>query len=464
MLNKAVAEYLRANRPGHVEKLLELLRFASTANNPGACRRCAQWLADYLGELGLSSQVMPTGGKDAVYAASSADPAKPTVLIYGHYDVQPPDPLAEWKSKPFQPVIRDGNIYARGASDDKGQMFAHLMAMEAWARGGGELPVNVKVLIEGEEEVGSPSFEPFVAEHGELLACDAAVISDSAFFAPALPSLLTGLRGLAYVEVTFTGPKADAHSGTYGGLLTNPINALAKLVGALHDADGRVTIPGFYDDVVTIDEAQRRQWAALPFDEAEHAASMGVGALGGGEHGYGPLERCWARPTLDCNGMVGGYTDLGAKTIIPARATAKISMRLVAHQKPAKIVASFRQFVAEHTPPGIRGCLEEHSTARPVLLKADGPAMAAARAALRAAFGAEPVLIGCGASVPVTELIQRLLGVDPAMMGFGLPDDRHHSPNEKFALEHLYKGAEASAMFLDELAARADQLRVAGGA
>ena len=454
MLPAAVSEFLTTHRDRHLQELFELLRFASIANNDDdRCARCAAWLADHLRAIGLTARILPSAGKDVVLAESGADPSLPTLLIYGHYDVQPPDPLDQWISEPFEPVLRDGNIVARGADDDKGQLFTHVMAMDAWQNCGGP-PVNIKVLIEGEEEIGSPSLESFMVEHQEALSADAAVISDSAFFAPGIPSILTGLRGLAYVEIETHGPGVDVHSGVHGGLVANPVNALATIIGAMHDDAGRVTLPGFYDDVVEPSEAECESWSDLPFDEADHAASVGVEALGGGEHYLPPLVRNWARPTLDVNGIIGGYTGVGAKTIIPASALAKISMRLVAHQDPDRIVDGIRQFVRQHTSPGIKTEVRLHSTGRPVLLRAGGVAIQAAKAALAEAFGREAVLIGCGASVPVTELIQRILGLDAAMMGFGLPDDNLHSPNEKFSLDQLARGAVASAAFMAELGAR----------
>ena len=455
MLDTTVRDYLSVNHQKHLTQLLDLLRFASIANNDDdQCDTCAAWLVDHLTGLGLEACRLPTGGKEAVFAQSPIDPAKPTLLIYGHYDVQPADPIEQWHTDPFDPELRDGNIIARGSSDDKGQIFIHLMAVEAWQAATGQLPVNVKVLIEGEEEIGSPTLEAFVVEHKDLLAADAAVISDSAFFAPGIPSILTALRGLAYVELEVFGPKADLHSGIQGGVVANPVNALARLVAGLHDADGRVTVPGFYDDVIAPSDEELAAWDRLPFDEAAIAESMGLDSLGGGERALKPLMRRWGRPTLDVNGIIGGYTQAGAKTIIPASALAKISMRLVAHQDPERIVEGFRQYVAENTPPGVRAEVRLHSTGRPIRLDTSGPAIQAAQAAMTEAFGAETVFIGCGASVPVTELFQRLLGLDAAMMGFGLPDDNLHSPNEKFSLEQFRIGAVASAAFMGELPGR----------
>jgi acetylornithine deacetylase/succinyl-diaminopimelate desuccinylase-like protein len=449
MLPEAVTQYLRDNRQRHLDELFELLRFPSVANSePQACRNAAQWLVRRLGKCGLQARAVATGGQPNVLASLHVGDDLPTLLLYGHYDVQPPDPLEQWHSDPFEPVVRDGAIWARGADDDKGQLYAHIMAIEAWQQAGGGVPVNLRVLLEGEEEVGSPEMEGFLAAHAEELTADAAVISDSAFFADNLPSITYSLRGLAYVEVTFRGPSADIHSGVNGGAVANPINALARLVAGMHDNAGRVTLPRFYDDVRPLTEAERHQWDALPSDQAAYARSLGVEALGGGEAGFSVLERLWARPTLDANGFVGGYTGVGSKTIIPAEASVKISMRLVPDQDPVKVVEDFRQYVAQHTPPGIRAEVKLNAGARPVMIPPQSPAMEAGKAALAEAFGADPAMVRCGASVPITELFQRLLGLDAVLMGFGLPGDNLHSPNEHYNLEQFYRGAIASAAMM----------------
>lgn len=458
MLPNAVADYLERHRQQHLAALMDLLRFPSVANirqEPSGCRRCAEWLAERLAGLGLTAEVVPVeGGHPNIIArGQSSHPGARTVLLYGHYDVQPPEPLEAWHSPPFEPEVRDGCIWARGASDDKGQLMAHLMALEAWQRAGGGLPVNVKLFLEGEEEIGSPRLEPFLRARAGDLRADFAVISDSEFFAPGLPSITYGLRGLAYVEVTLRGPSADVHSGVHGGAVANPVNALAALIAAMHGADGRVALPGFYDDVLPLSDRERAEWAGLPWDEAEYARSLGLDVLGGGEKGYSALERRWARPTLDCNGIVGGYTGPGSKTIIPAQASAKVSMRLVARQDPDRIVEGFRRFVAEHTPPGLTADVKVNAGARPVLLATQSPAMAAARAALGEAFGRAPAMIRCGASVPVTELFQRILGLDAVLMGFSLPDDNIHSPNERYRLDQFGRGGIACAAILHNLAA-----------
>jgi acetylornithine deacetylase/succinyl-diaminopimelate desuccinylase-like protein len=453
MPNLDVKQYLDAHRDEHLETLCEFIRFASIANNDDdQCDRCVEWLLAYLDKLDLNTRTLDTGGKPIVYAESIPDPNKPTVLIYGHYDVQPADPLDLWDSDPFEPEVRDGDLFGRGTSDDKGQLFVHLMAIEAWRKTTGELPVNVKVFVEGEEEIGSPTLEACLEEHKDLLAADAAVISDSAFFGLGRPSLATGLRGLAYVQIDFEGPTRDLHSGVYGGVVTNPINALTQLVASMFDADGKVTIPGFYDDVVPLSDAERAAWDRLEFDEDVFGKDVGLDELGGGERGLPVLERRWARPTLDANGIIGGYTGPGAKTVIPSTASVKLSMRLVANQDPEKVVAGIRQFVADNTPAGIKATLSLFSTARPVLLDITTPGIIAADEALAEAFDARVDYIRYGASVPITELFKRILGLDSAMMGFGLPDDRLHSPNEKLTLDQFYRGAIASADFMERLA------------
>jgi acetylornithine deacetylase/succinyl-diaminopimelate desuccinylase-like protein len=461
MLDTRVAKYLRDNRQTLLERVFEFLRLPSIANaggEPDYCQLAAKWLADYAQHAGLQADIWPvadksgTAHKPNVFASSKADPNKPTLLIYGHYDVQPPDPLDQWQSPPFEPTIRDGKIFARGADDDKGQLFAHLCAIEAWNAAGDGLPVNVKIISDGEEEIGSPTLEQFLLDHKEMLAADGAVISDSEFFAPGMPSITYALRGVAYAEVTFEGPMADIHSGLHGGPVANPINALAKFVASLHNADGRITIPGFYDDVASVDQAQCAQWSKLKFSEAMYAKSLGVDALPGGEKGYSVLERRWVRPTLDCNGITGGYSGKGSKTIIPAAASVKITMRLVPNQDPAAIGKAFSKFVRDNTPPGIRSHATVHASARPVMLDCGSPAMLAAKSALAEAFGKEPVMIRCGASVPMAEIMQRVLGIDPVLMGLGLPDDNLHSPNEKFDLDQLWNGAHACATLLQNFA------------
>ncbi len=460
MLDKDVLNYLQSHRNEHLSALKELLAIPSLANiDDGNCEKCADWLVKYLGKAGMKAQVLPTGpygglrsGKPCVVAKYNACDSLPTVLIYGHYDVQPPDPLDLWHTKPFEATVRGENLYARGANDDKGQLFTHIMAIEAWMKTHGRLPVNVTLLLEGEEEIGSPTIEQFIKKHKDLLSADAVVISDSEFFAPGVPSITYALRGIAYFELKVTGAKADCHSGLHGGAVANPINALAKIIAAMHDENGRVTIPGFYDDVLPATDAELKAWAALPFDEKAYAARHGVAALAGGERDRSIFERLWSRPTLDCNGINGGYTGKGVKTVIPSEAYTKITMRLVPHQKPEKIAAGLKQFIAEHTPAGVSVGVTIGQSASAVLLKTDTPEMQAARKAVREAFGSEVAMIRCGASIPITEVIQRLMGLDAVLMGFGLPDDNLHAPNEKFSLQQLWKGSHAAAAFLQAMA------------
>jgi len=455
MLPKEITDYLAANRSRHMEELFELLRYPSVSSQSerkADSLACAERVAGHLRDLGFEAELRPWRQRPVLIARSRAAAGSDrTVLLYGHYDVQPPEPLEQWDSPPFEPTIRDGAIYARGANDDKGQFFAHVKAVEAFVRAGGGLPLNVVFLIEGEEEIGSPELEKFVADNAADLRADYAVVSDSEFFAAGVPSITYGLRGLAYLELTLTGPAGDLHSGLHGGPVVNPLNALARMIAAMHDEAGRVTLGGFYDDVLPLTETEREAWAKLPFDESAYAATIGAD-LAGGEAGRSVLERRWARPTLDVNGIVGGYQGEGAKTVIPSAATAKVSMRLVPNQRPEKVVAAFRKWVAENTPAGVRAEVKVSAEARPVLVGPEIPAMAAAREALAEAFGGEVAMIRNGASVPITELIQRVLGVEPILMGFGLPDDNLHAPNEHFAVEQFERGTVASAAMLYNLA------------
>ena len=454
MLPKAVKDYLDAHRDEQLAQLFELLRFASVSSqseHEADALACVERIAEHLRGLGFSAELRPWR-KHPILIARRAGAAKParTVLLYGHYDVQPPEPLERWESPPFEPTVRDGFIYARGASDDKGQLYAPVKPVEAFVETAGAPPLDVIFFAEGEEEIGSPELEQFVAAAADDLRSDYAVVSDSSFFARGLPTITYGLRGLAYVELTLAGPAEDLHSGVHGGAAVNPLNALAKMIAAMHDEAGRVTLPGFYDDVIELTDAEREAWEALPFDEAEYAKALGAEPAGG-ERGKPLLERRWARPTLDCNGIIGGYQGEGAKTVIPASAMAKLSMRLVPNQLPGRIVESFKRFVGEHTPAGVRASVKVSAEARPVLVPLGGAAMTAAKQALSEAFAAEAVMVRNGASVPITELIQRVLKVDPILMGFSLPEDNLHAPNEHFRLEQFYGGIAASAAMLQKL-------------
>jgi acetylornithine deacetylase/succinyl-diaminopimelate desuccinylase-like protein len=448
MINSAIQTILDERRERHLSDLFELLRFPSDSQQESAagCRPCAEWLVDYLVGLGATAEVVETAGQPCVIGHLGSDAAKPTVLLYGHYDVQPASPLDLWNSDPFEPVIRDGAIYARGANDNKGQFFAHLMAIDAMQAAGG-LPVNVKFLIEGEEEIGSPTMEAVLVERAAELRADALVISDTPFFDAETPSMVSALRGMLCGEIIFKGPSRDLHSGSEGGRFRNPINAIARLVAGMHDEQGRVTIPGFYDAVRPIDEATRQAWAALAFDESAYATSLGVEALAGGELGYSALERTWARPTLDCNGIDGGYTGQGVKMVLPSQAVAKFSVRSVADQEPAALADALETYVRQHTPIGITSETVIFSHSRPVQFRTDTPAFQAAVAAMTDAFGKKPVIVHEGASIPITEAFQRVLGLDAILMGMGLPTDCIHSPNEHFRLTQLHRGATMCADF-----------------
>lgn len=452
MLNPAVKAHLETHREEYLSTLCGMLRFASIANvkEPDGCRPCAEWIVEHLRTLGVKADVLPTKGQPCVFGELHVSDDAPTLLIYCHYDVQPADPLEEWTSGPFEPQVRDGWLFARGASDDKGQLMMHLAAIDALVHTTGA-PINLKLLVEGEEEIGSPNMEPFLVRNKDRLRADALVISDVGFFAEGCPSIMYALRGMCTFDVTFHGPNRDVHSGLEGGVITNPLNALARLTAAFHNDDGSVAIPGFYDDVAPVSEEERAAWRSLPHDDAARAKSLGLEHLGGGERGYSTLERNWVRPTVECNGLNGGYAGPGCKTVIPARATGKFSLRLVANQDPNKIYAAIKQFIHSHTPKGIRAEITVHASNRPVRLPTDTPAMRAGQAAMAEAFGAEPKLICCGASIPITEIFQRVLGLDAVMLGITLPDDNLHSPNERLKLDQLYRGAEMAAAFYDNL-------------
>jgi acetylornithine deacetylase/succinyl-diaminopimelate desuccinylase-like protein len=449
----ALDEYLDQHAAAFEEDLCELLRIPSVSadsrHRPDV-RRAADWLAGQFRSLGMTCDLHETAGHPIVFAESLAAAGAPTVLVYGHYDVQPPDPLDEWISPPFEPTRRDGNLYARGATDDKGQMLTHVKSAEAWVRSEGRLPVNLKFLIEGEEEVGSENLERFVADHRERLACDCVVISDTGQFAPGQPAITYGLRGIAYFELRLTGPRQDLHSGTFGGGVMNPANALAHLLAGLVNERGQIQVPGFYDDVEPLSDAERRQFAALPFDEAKFREQLGVAALAG-EAGYSTLERRWARPTCDINGLWSGYQGEGSKTVLPARAGAKFSFRLVPNQDPAKIHRALEEMLRRRCPPGISMELIAYHGAPGVVVPLDSPYMKAAARAIERGFGRAPVLIREGGSIPVVATFRRQLGVDTLLLGWGLDDDNTHSPNEKFCLADYHRGIRASAYLWEEL-------------
>ncbi|MDX1963320.1 MAG: dipeptidase [Pirellulales bacterium] len=450
----AIQTDLSQHAPRAEADLCELLRIPSvsaiSAHAPDI-QRAADWLHGYFRDLGYQSAIHATPGHPIVLARTPAVDGAITVLVYGHYDVQPPDPLGQWISPPFEPTVRQGNLFARGATDDKGQFLTHVQSAASWTRTAGAPPVNLIFLIEGEEEIGSPNLVPFLQRHASELACDVAVISDTSQFAPDLPAITYGLRGIAYYELTLTGPRQDLHSGTFGGGVTNPANVLVKILGNLHDSHGRVAIPGFYDAVVPLTDRERQEYAQLPFTDQAFFEQVGVsGAFG--EAGYTTLERRWARPTCDINGLTSGYQGEGAKTVLPARASAKFSFRLVPRQDPHALSASLREWIAEQIPAGITWELTDFHGAPGVLVSLDSPYVACAQRAIEQGFGRAPVFIREGGSIPIVGDFKEILGVDTLLLGWGQNDDNMHSPNEKFSLADYHRGIRASAALWEEFA------------
>jgi acetylornithine deacetylase/succinyl-diaminopimelate desuccinylase-like protein len=448
-----INQYLDSHAARFEEELCEFLRIPSVsadASRRDDMHRAAEWVADQLRRLRFVAEVIPTEGHPLVYAESLVIPGAPTALVYGHYDVQPPDPLEKWTTPPFEPSRRNGNLYARGATDDKGQVFTHLKSAEAWITVEGRLPLNLKFLIEGEEEVGSHGVERYLAGHADRLACDCVVISDGGQFAPGVPAITYGLRGIAYYELRVKGPNRDLHSGSFGGSVTNPANALAQMLAGLIDHKGRVTIPGFYDGVVPLTARERAEMAMLPFDEKRYFEQIGVvGSTG--EEGYTTLERRWARPTFDISGLTAGYQGEGAKTVLPAMAAAKFSFRLVPNQDPAKITAGLKWKLTELCPPGVELELIDHHGAPGVLAPLDSPYIEAAARAIEYAFGRRPVFTREGGSIPIVTTFSQQLKADVLLLGWGQDDDNAHSPNEKFSLADFHRGIKASARLWEEL-------------
>ncbi|HEX6535469.1 MAG TPA: dipeptidase [Gemmatimonadaceae bacterium] len=449
-----LARFLESNDQRIHQELFDFLRIPSVSarsEHDGDIRRAAEWLAGAMRDAGLSAEILPTERHPVVLGEwRGAGPDAKTVLIYGHYDVQPAEPLDLWTSPPFEPTMRDGKIFARGSVDDKGQLFLHLKALQAHLATRGTLPVNVIVLAEGEEEVGSDNLVPFIEKYRERLACDYCVISDSAMFAPGLPSILSSLRGLAYFEITVDGPSSDLHSGSYGGAVANPAMALCRILATFHDANGHIAIPGFYDAVREWEPAARAQIRALPFDEERFREETGATALVG-EAGYSTLERLWSRPTCEVNGLLSGYTGEGAKTVLPARAMAKVSCRLVPDQDPREIERLVRAHVERVAPRGVRVRVEHLHGGRPWRAELSGPLFDAARRALAAAFGREPVITGEGGSIPVVGDFERILGVPVLLIGFGLPGENAHAPDEWMSDENFVRGMRAVATLWEEL-------------
>ena len=448
-----VINYINGNRDQYIEELKEFLRIPSISTLPehkSDMYNAANFVSSKLKQAGIENvSIIETAGHPLVYGDWMNAPGKPTVLIYGHYDVQPVDPIELWTSPPFEPTIRDGKIYARGATDDKGQVFMHIKSVEAYFRTMNKLPLNVKFIIEGEEEIGSGNLDKFVKGNTDKLKCDTILISDTALFAPGIPTLTYGLRGLSYQEVEVTGPNRDLHSGSFGGSVANPINTLSQIISKLLDKNGKITIPGFYDDVLKLSKKERDNFKALPFSEKRFAKDLGVSKLNG-ESGYTTLERIWARPTLDCNGIFGGFTGKGAKTVLPSKATAKISMRLVPHQDPKKISKLFNKYIKQITPKTVTVKVSDLHGAYPIITPLEDKSTIAAAKAMSRAFGKKTVYMREGGSIPIVVVFAQKLKAAPVLMGLGLNSENLHSPNEHFNLNHFQLGILGSAYFLDE--------------
>ncbi|MFB3825849.1 MAG: dipeptidase [Bryobacteraceae bacterium] len=449
--------FVEQNRERLLNELNEFLRIPSISTlpeNQPDIRRAAEFVANSLRGVGMERvEIIPTAKHPLVYGEWLHAPGRPTVLCYGHYDVQPADPLELWNTPPFEPTLRDGNLYARGSADDKGQLYTHIKAIEALRAANGKPPLNVKFLIEGEEEVGGASIAQYVAANPEKLKADVALVSDTAMYAPGMPTLCIGLRGLVYMEIEASGPGRDLHSGLYGGASPNPIFGLAELLAKAKDENGVIRIPGIYDDVEPPAPAEAESWKRLPFSEQEFLEKeVGAAALTG-EPGYPVLERIWARPTLEVHGIAGGFTGAGSKTVIPARALAKVSLRLVPRQDPEKIAAAVRDFVAQNTPRGLRMNVNVLSASPGLVISPDQPAIRLAARAFAEVFGRPAVFIRSGGSVPIVGEFANHLGIPTVMMGFGLPDDGLHSPNEKFHLENFYLGIRTVAAFFEQYGA-----------
>ena len=450
-----LAQWLSHNDARIMDELFDFLRIPSISarsEHTPDVKRAAEWVHKKMEAIGFTSRIEPTAGHPIVVAEWRKAPAgAPTILIYGHYDVQPAEPLELWTSPAFEPAIRNGKLFARGSVDDKGQLWVHIKALEAHLATRGTLPVNIIVLAEGEEEVGSEHLAEFIEKNKTELKCDGVVISDSAMFAPGLPSILSSLRGLAYFEINVTGPNSDLHSGMYGGAVVNPAMALARILATMHDAKGKVAIKGFYDGVKAFPFAVRKQMRTLPFKDAAFKRDLGVKALGG-ESGMTTLEKLWTRPTCEVNGMLSGYTGEGAKTVLPGKAMAKVSCRLVPNQDPVKIQKLMKAHVKKHAPPGVTVNVEHLHGGRPWRADLDGPLFDAAKRALAAAFGKTPVITGEGGSIPVVGDFERILKAPVLLVGFGLPGENAHAPDEWIGVDNFQRGMRAIATLYEEVA------------
>ncbi len=453
----SAAAYVKDNRQRYLDQLSELLRIPSVSTDPdraGDVRRAAEWMKARLEAAGCTrAEIHDTKRHPIVYGEWLGAAGKPTILVYGHYDVQPVDPIELWQTPPFEPTIRDGRVFARGAADDKGQVIIHVNAFEAHMKTSGTCPVNVKFLIEGEEEIGSPNLTPFIQANLEKLRCDATVVSDTAMFSRTVPSICHGLRGLTYLQVDLRGTDRDLHSGTYGGAVVNPAWALVEMLAKLKDAKGKIRVPGFYDKVLKLTAAERKAFRSLPHSDAKYKKSIGAPDLFG-EAGFTTLERTWARPTLEINGIWGGFSGEGAKTVIPAEAHAKISCRLVPNQTPKEISKKVEACLKKIAPKSVKVSVRHLHGGEAWLAETDHPALQAAGRAVKRAFGRAPVFIREGGSIPVIATFDRLLEVPSVLMGIGQHDDNLHAPNEKIDLDNFFRGNEAAAFLMEELGAR----------
>lgn len=454
---KVVEAYIESNRKRFEGLLNDFLRIPSISTDPDRradMANAAGWVKDRFTESGIEAEIVTTEGHPAVMADSGpVDGSKREILVYGHYDVQPIGERALWHSDPFEPTVRNGSVYARGSADDKGQVLTHVLAAEAWKKTVGKLPLRVRFLIEGEEEIGSPHLGDLVRSHKDRLKCDYVVISDTAKLDDNTPAVTYGTKGLIYKEILLTGPRQDLHSGAFGGTVRNPANVLAGIIAGLTDADGRVTIPGFYDDVQPISEAENAAIKALPFDENEYLKQTGSSALFG-EKGFSTIQRRWARPTLDVNGLFGGYMGKGSSTIIPARAGAKVSMRIVPNQDPERISQAFDAAVRKLAPSGVGLEIHTHANAAAYMCPIDSPGMQAALEAIEAGFGVKPAMMREGGTLPILPLFRDVLGADSVMMGFAVPNCNLHGPNEFFGLNDFFGGIRSSAHFFRAMASR----------
>jgi acetylornithine deacetylase/succinyl-diaminopimelate desuccinylase-like protein len=452
-MSQSVDAFVHENESRLLDELKTFLRIPSVSTLPEHkpdVERAAAFVAEALTGAGMENvEIIPTAGHALVYGEWLHAPGKPTVLLYGHYDVQPPDPLELWNTPPFEPTVRDGNIYARGAADDKGQFYMHIKAVEALRAINGKLPVNVKFLIEGEEEIGGASIAKYVTENAQKLKADVALVSDTALYAEGIPTLCIGLRGLVYMEVEATGPMRDLHSGLYGGAAPNAVYGLIELLAKMKSPEGRIQIPGIYDDVKEPAAAELDSWKSLPFQVEDFLRNEVGSTQLTGEQDRTVLERVWSRPTLEVHGIAGGFTGAGAKTVIPAKATAKVSFRLVPEQDPAKVVESFKRFVAENTPAGITTEVRVLSGGPAVIVNPDHPAIDTAARAFSEILGRPTVFVRSGGSIPIVGDFARHLHIPTILMGFGLPDDGLHSPNEKYKVANYYTGIMTVAHFLE---------------